>query len=65
MLPLNTKLPAFSLPDLDGKSVSSEQFANAPGVLVAFICTHCPYVKHIKTGVSRGLRVNIGPKGSR
>jgi peroxiredoxin len=56
MLPLNTKLPAFSLPDLDGKLVSSGQFANAPGVLVAFICTHCPYVKHIKHEFARFAR---------
>lgn len=56
MLPLNTKLPAFSLPDLDGKPVSSEQFTNAPGVLVAFICTHCPYVKHIKHEFARFAR---------
>ena len=56
MLPLNTKLPAFSLPDLDGRTVSSEQFANAPGLLVAFICTHCPYVKHIKSEFARFAR---------
>ena len=48
MLPLGTALPAFSLADLEGTMVSSQQFANAPGVLVAFLCTHCPYVKHIK-----------------
>jgi peroxiredoxin len=56
MLPLNTKLPAFSLPDLDGRVVSSEQFATAPGLLVAFICTHCPYVKHIKSEFARFAR---------
>jgi len=56
MLPLNTKLPAFSLPDLDGTRVSSDQFANAPGLLVAFICTHCPYVKHIKQEFARFAR---------
>ena len=56
MLPLSTKLPAFSLPDLDGRTVSSEQFASAPGLLVAFICTHCPYVKHIKSEFARFAR---------
>lgn len=56
MLPLKTKLPAFSLPGLDGTPVSSTQFTNAPGVLVAFICTHCPYVKHIKQEFARFAR---------
>ena len=56
MLPLNTTLPPFSLPDLNGTPVRSEQFANAPGVLVAFICTHCPYVKHIKQEFARFAR---------
>jgi peroxiredoxin len=48
MLPLGTSMPRFALPDFDGKLVTSDEFAGAPGVLVAFICTHCPYVKHVK-----------------
>ena len=56
MLPLGTNLPAFSLPDLDGNIVSSDQFAGTPGLLVAFICTHCPYVKHIKAEFARFAR---------
>ena len=56
MLPLKTKLPTFSLPGLDGTPVSSTQFTTAPGVLVAFICTHCPYVKHIKQEFARFAR---------
>jgi peroxiredoxin len=50
MLPLGTPMPEFALPDLDGALVTSQQFSTAPGVLVAFLCTHCPYVKHIKRG---------------
>jgi peroxiredoxin len=53
MLPLGTPLPSFSLPDLNGTVVSSQQLANTPGVLVAFLCTHCPYVKHIKGEFAR------------
>jgi peroxiredoxin len=56
MLPLGTPLPAFALPNLDGTIVTSEQFPNAPGVLVAFLCTHCPYVKHIKREFARFAR---------
>lgn len=48
MLPLGTPLPEFALADLDGTLVTAQQFSGSPGVLVAFLCTHCPYVKHIK-----------------
>jgi peroxiredoxin len=48
MLPLGTKLPSFRLPDLDGHEISSDDFKTAPGLLVAFICPHCPYVKHMR-----------------
>jgi peroxiredoxin len=48
MLPLGTKLPAFRLPDTGGKLVSSDDFQSAPVLLVAFICNHCPFVKHIR-----------------
>jgi peroxiredoxin len=48
MLPLGTALPSFRLPDFDGHEVSSEDFRTAPGLLVAFICHHCPYVKHMR-----------------
>jgi len=48
MLPLGTVLPAFRLPDVDGRDVSSDDFRTAPGLLVAFICRHCPYVKHMR-----------------
>jgi peroxiredoxin len=48
MLPLGTALPAFSLPDLDGRIVSADDFRTAPGLLVAFLCQHCPYVKHMR-----------------
>jgi peroxiredoxin len=49
MLPLGTKAPSFNLPDPAGKKVSIEDFKDAPALLVAFICNHCPYVKHIRS----------------
>jgi peroxiredoxin len=50
MLPLGTQAPDFSLPDvISGRTVSRSDFQNQP-LLVAFICNHCPYVKHIRTG---------------
>ena len=48
MLPLGTALPTFRLRDLDGRELSSEDFRTAPGLLVAFICPHCPFVKHMR-----------------
>lgn len=47
MVPLDSPLPSFALPDLSGTTVSSEGFATAP-LLVAFVCNHCPYVKHVE-----------------
>jgi peroxiredoxin len=48
MLPLGTKVPSFRLPDPYGKWVSSDDFKEARASLIAFICNHCPYVKHIR-----------------
>lgn len=53
MLDLGTTLPAFRLRDLDGKAVTSNDFTTAKGVLVAFVCPHCPYVRHIRTDFAR------------
>ncbi len=46
-LPLGAEAPDFSLPDPDGKIYSLDDFVGRPALLVAFICNHCPYVKHI------------------
>jgi thiol-disulfide isomerase/thioredoxin len=53
MLALGTSLPAFALPDLDGRLRSTEEFDSAPGMLVAFICPHCPFVRHIRSTLGR------------
>lgn len=55
MVPLGSPLPTFWLPDLAGATVSSESFAGKP-LLVAFLCNHCPYVKHIERGFAQLLR---------
>lgn len=47
MLPLGTPAPGFRLPNVDGRTVSLEDFAAAPALLVIFMCNHCPYVKHV------------------
>jgi thiol-disulfide isomerase/thioredoxin len=49
MLPLGTTLPAFDLLNpVTGATVSSASLAGPAGVLVAFICNHCPYVVHVR-----------------
>jgi len=52
MLPLGTEAPDFRLPDPSGRLVARDDLADANGLLVAFICNHCPYVKHIRTGLA-------------
>lgn len=50
MLALGTRAPGFSLPDASGKAHKLARYADSPALLVAFICNHCPYVKHILEG---------------
>lgn len=47
MLPLGTTLPAATLPNVDGSSVTLGQQLGEKGLLVMFICNHCPFVIHI------------------
>jgi peroxiredoxin len=52
MLALGTALPSFRLLDtVSGRIVSSDELGGRPSV-VAFICNHCPYVKHIRSGLA-------------
>jgi len=56
MLPLGTEAPDFRLPDPSGRLVARDDLADAKGLLVAFICNHCPYVKHIRAGLAAFAR---------
>ena len=49
MVSLGMQAPSFRLPDTEGKIVSSSDFKEAPALLVAFICNHCPYVQHVRS----------------
>ncbi|MCA9472739.1 MAG: thioredoxin family protein [Nitrospirales bacterium] len=54
MLPLGTPLPPFQLPDVkSGQRVSQEIFSDSQGVLVMFICKHCPFVVHVEDELAR------------
>ena len=48
MPPLGMKAPDFTLPDASGKEHSLRDFEGSKGLLVAFICAHCPFVVHIR-----------------
>ena len=49
MLPLGTPAPDFRLTDaVSGKTVARDDFQSSPALLVAFICNHCPYVRHVR-----------------
>lgn len=51
MVALGSPAPDFALPDVvTGRTVALADFASAPALLVAFICNHCPYVKHLREG---------------
>lgn len=47
MLPLGTTAPQFRMPGLDGQMVGLEDVRGKSGLLVIFMCNHCPYVKHV------------------
>jgi peroxiredoxin len=53
MVPLGTPAPDFRLPDTDGKMLARDDFTDAPALLVMFICNHCPFVKHIRSGLAQ------------
>jgi peroxiredoxin len=56
MLALGTRAPDFQLPDTEGRLVSRDDHAAAPGLLVMFLCNHCPYVQHIRGGLAEFAR---------
>jgi hypothetical protein len=53
MLPLGTQAPDFRLPAPDGSLHGPADVADAAGLLVVFLCNHCPYVKHVADGLGR------------
>ncbi|MCP4836592.1 MAG: thioredoxin family protein [Phycisphaera sp.] len=47
MIDLGTSCPDFRLPDAAGQEHGLSDAADAPAVLVIFMCNHCPFVKHL------------------
>ena len=53
MLALGTAAPDFELPDtVSGRTYTLAGLAGKRVLVVMFICNHCPYVKHLQTGLA-------------
>jgi len=53
MLPLGTSAPDFALTEpATGRTVALADFAADRALLVMFICNHCPFVVHVRAGLS-------------
>lgn len=54
MKELGTGAPDFDLPDVvTGEQVTRQSVAGPRGMLVMFICRHCPFVKHVQDELAR------------
>ncbi|MGD2134594.1 MAG: thioredoxin family protein [Gemmatimonadales bacterium] len=63
MLELGTKVPDFSLRNaVDDHTVTPADFDDRDGLLVMFICNHCPYVKHVLSEIT-AIASEYQPKG--
>ena len=62
MLTLGADAPDFSLPNIDGTTVSLADYQGASALLVMFICNHCPFVKHIAAELAK-LGHDYGDRG--
>lgn len=51
-----TPAPDFSLPGTDGRRHSRDSCRGPNGLLVMFICNHCPYVKAVLDRIERDAR---------
>jgi len=56
MLPLGTKAPDFKLTDaVSGQATSLHDFGTKV-LVVMFICNHCPFVIHVREGITQMVR---------
>jgi peroxiredoxin len=56
MLALGTEAPGFSLPTPEGDMYSLKNQVIDKGLLVIFMCNHCPYVLHIRVRLVDRIR---------
>jgi peroxiredoxin len=54
MKELGSQAPDFALRDVvSGKTVTRKDVAASKGMLVMFICRHCPFVKHVQDELAK------------
>lgn len=54
MLALGTEMPDFALTDVvSGDTVARDTFGDSMGIVVMFVCNHCPFVKHVVEELGR------------
>jgi hypothetical protein len=74
MVELGTVAPAFELPDVvSGRAIGRDDIVALgtetqggtakKGLLVMFVCVHCPYVKHVEEELGRIGRDYFGERG--
>ena len=56
MVELGTPAPDFCLPDPSGREWALSDVVGEGGLLVAFICNHCPFVIHLRHGLAEFAR---------
>jgi len=56
MQELGMKAPDFTLPDSAGERYSLADFSIGKGLLIIFMCNHCPYVQHIRRKLVEKIR---------
>ena len=64
-MPVGTAAPHFELPDVfTGKKVTLQEVATQfpKGILVIFLCRHCPYVKHLQEELTNLAKIFM-PEG--
>ena len=50
MIPLGTEAPPFDLVDtVSGRRVTLDSIVSEVGIVVMFVCNHCPFVKHVRS----------------
>ncbi len=59
---LGSKAPSFSLQGVDGRAYSLDDFKKYRGVLIVFMCNHCPYVIAVHERLSK-LAKKFEPRG--
>ena len=54
MLALGTPMPDFALPEVRSQEIiRPKTFQDKAGLLVMFICRHCPYVVHVQEELTK------------